>query len=78
MSEMLFCYCCRTHHPKEQMRPFPTKPGLRWRCLRSIEAAGQPAGQRDEFGRRQTHINREIARRQGESVAQLRRLSPRS
>ena len=39
MSDMLFCYCCRTHHPKEQMRRFTTRTGQRWRCLRSIEAA---------------------------------------
>ena len=58
MSDKLFCYCCRTHHPKDQMRRFATSKGKRWRCLRSIEAArGQP-GERDAFGRRQSELNR--------------------
>ena len=46
MSDTLFCYCCRTHHPKEQMRRFTTRTGQRWRCLRSIEAARSNPGER--------------------------------
>lgn len=72
MSEMLFCYCCRVHHPKEQMRLFPTKLGQRWRCIRSIEAAACARGERDAFGRRQTEINREEARHQAERMGLLR------
>lgn len=63
MSEMLFCYCCRAHHPRDQMRLFPTRVGLRWRCIRSIEAAGRSIPERDLFGQRQTATNREAARR---------------
>ncbi len=62
MTEMLFCYCCRVHHPKDQMRPFRTKTGYRWRCIRSIEAAAAAGCERDAFGRRQTEINRQAAR----------------
>lgn len=62
MTETIFCYCCRTHHPKDQMRPFLTKTGYRWRCFRSIEAASAPNVERDAFGLRQTEMNRTQAR----------------
>lgn len=62
MTEMLFCYCCRVHHPKSQMRPFKTKLGERWRCIRSIEAAAGNRRERDAFGLQQTEYNREDAR----------------
>lgn len=66
MTESMFCYCCRVHHPKEQMRPFPTKHGLRWRCIRSIEAASGGRSARDAFGQQQSEINREDSRRSAE------------
>jgi hypothetical protein len=66
MTESLFCYCCRVHHPKEQMRPFPTKHGLRWRCIRSIEAAAGGRSARDAFGQQQSEFNREDSRRSAE------------
>lgn len=72
MTEMLYCYCCRVHHPKDQMRRFPTKQGLRWRCLRSIEAAACPTPERDAFGRRQTEINKAESRLMAENSARLR------
>ena len=59
MSDTCYCYCCRVHHPRNQMRLFPTTRGQRWRCLRSIEAARSTAQVRDAFGRRQTEINRQ-------------------
>ena len=31
---------------------------LRWRCIRSIEAARNTAAERDAFGARQTELNR--------------------
>ena len=71
MSDKRYCYCCRTHHPAEQMRRFATRNGERWRCLRSIEAArGQP-GERDAFGRRQSELNRLAATQMAERVAML-------
>lgn len=66
MTEMLFCYCCRVHHPKSQMRQFATKLGYRWRCIRSIEAAACGRSERDAFGQQQTEINREDSRRTAE------------
>lgn len=72
MTEMLFCYCCRAHHPKDQMRPFRTKQGNRWRCIRSIEAATCPPPVRDAFGRQQTEINRAEAQRMASRLALLR------
>ena len=61
MTDTLFCYCCRIHHPKDQMRRFATRTGTRWRCLRSIEAAERETGERDAFGRRQSEQNRQAA-----------------
>ena len=61
MSEMLFCYCCRVHHPRDQMHSFMTSQGLRWRCQRSIDAAKRSTDERDAFGKQQTAINREAA-----------------
>lgn len=58
MTETLFCYACRTHHPRELMHRFLTRHGLRWRCRRSIEAARCSIAERDAFGRLQTEINR--------------------
>lgn len=72
MTTMRFCYCCRVHHAEEQMRLFTTRQGMRWRCLRSIAAATQPADQREAFGRQQTAINREAARRVAEFSLQRR------
>ncbi len=72
MTETMFCYCCRVHHPKEVMRPFITKHGERWRCLRSIEAAACSRLERDAFGKRQTEINREESKRVAERTALLR------
>lgn len=68
MADTLFCYCCRTHHPKEQMRRFATRQGERWRCLRSIEAARAKPGERDAFGRQQSAINRQAASRMAERM----------
>lgn len=74
MPETLFCYCCRVHHDKAVMRLFPTRQGQRWRCLRSIEAAATSRSERDDFGRKQSEINREIARRAAETSHHLRLL----
>lgn len=72
MSEMIFCYCCRVHHPKDQMRLFHTKLGYRWRCIRSIEAAACSRRERDAFGQQQSANNREDSRRIAERTVLLR------
>jgi hypothetical protein len=63
MSDTLYCYCCRKHHPKAQMRRFTTRTGERWRCLSSIEAARARLDERDAFGRQQSELNRQTALR---------------
>lgn len=62
MTDTLFCYSCRMRHPKEKMQLYPTKHGLRWRCLSSIQGANGSLSEREAFGQRQTRINREQAR----------------
>ncbi len=74
MSELLFCYHCRGHHPRESMRQFPTTLGLRWRCLRSIEAARQGIRERELFGKLQTEANRHTSRSQGQYAQHVRSL----
>ncbi|MBL8429145.1 MAG: hypothetical protein JNJ95_04540 [Dechloromonas sp.] len=76
MTETAFCYCCRVHHNKTQMRLFPTRQGYRWRCLRSIEAAASSRQERDAFGQKQSEINRETALRAAESGLLLRQAQP--
>jgi hypothetical protein len=61
MTETLFCYSCRTHHPLERMEQFRTRQGLRWRCRRTIEAAKSSLAEREAFGRQQTEINLDAA-----------------
>lgn len=69
MTSKVFCYHCRIYHPREQVRRVETKKGPRWRCLRTLEAAGHSVAERDAFGRRQTEANRAeadlLARRRG-------------
>jgi hypothetical protein len=71
MTNTLFCYCCRVHHPKEQMRRYATRTGARWRCLRSIDAAAREASERDAFGRRQSEQNQMAATRTAQRAAAL-------
>lgn len=72
MPETKFCYCCRAHHPIEQMRLFPTRQGHRWRCVLSIEAAVRSTPERDAFGAEQTRINHEAASRTADFARRLR------
>ena len=66
MPEMLFCYCCRVHHPREQMRLFQTRHGPRWRCLRSIAEITE-WGRADD-GRKRAILH-EVARRKAAAAA---------
>lgn len=61
-SETIFCYHCRTHHPKEEMRLLVTKTGKRWRCLKSIEATKQGKAAREAYGKQMTEANKAEAR----------------
>ena len=72
MPELQFCYHCRVHHPKNQMRLHATGRGDRWRCARSIEAARQSLGERESFGKSQTESNSDRMRRQAQFAHHLR------
>jgi hypothetical protein len=66
MPDSLYCYHCRSYHPKEEMRQIDTKGGKRWRCIKSIEATKKGRAEREAFGRRMTEANKE------EQAAKLR------
>jgi hypothetical protein len=57
MSETLYCYHCGRHHPRAEMRQVHNKSGMRWRCIKSIEATKIGVAQRDAFGKQVTAIN---------------------
>ena len=57
MTDMLYCYHCRRHHPKEEMRRVHGKTGSRWRCIRSIQATKRSVAERDAYGKRVSEIN---------------------
>ena len=61
MSETAFCYHCRQHHPKTEMRQIETKAGKRWRCIRSIEATRQGQAAREAYGRQVSEMNKSEA-----------------
>jgi hypothetical protein len=56
--EPTYCYHCRTHHPRNEMRLIVTKTGKRWRCIRSIEATQQGPEAREAYGRQVSEINK--------------------
>lgn len=58
MSDTLFCYHCRSYHPKEEMRRIDTKGGKRWRCIKSIMATKQGRQAREAFGLQTSAINK--------------------
>lgn len=73
MVQMVFCYHCRIHHAIDQVRRIETRKGPRWRCVRTLEAAGSSLAERDAFGRRQSDANREEGRRQQALQSKYRR-----
>ena len=65
MTDTVFCYSCRKHHPKEEMVLVQSKGVRRWRCLKSIAESQKSRDQRDAFGRAITDLNRSISLRKG-------------
>lgn len=63
MTEKVFCYHCRVHHPPEVMGRYETRKGVRWRCLRTIGAAQAAVEVRDAFGQAQSAANRTDSQR---------------
>ena len=58
MTTKVYCYNCMSYHSPDEMRKVTTKAGERWRCIRSIEAAGAGPSERDAFGRSMSELNR--------------------
>jgi hypothetical protein len=56
-TETEFCYSCARRHPVDEMRQILTKTGMRWRCIKSIEAARQGRAEREAFGSQTTANN---------------------
>ncbi len=69
MADTLFCYHCRMHHPKEEMRSIMTKAGKRYRCKKSIEATKKGREERDAYGREVTAMNRAEAQSRARILA---------
>ena len=60
-TDLTYCYHCRTHHPRSEMRLIITKTGKRWRCIRSIEATRQGQAAREAYGRQVSEMNKSEA-----------------
>jgi len=73
MADTIYCYHCRTHHPKEEMRLVETKTGKRWRCVKSIEATKRGKEAREAFGRQTSEINRAEAQSRAKLILNLER-----
>ncbi len=73
MVTTLYCYHCRTYHPKEEMRQIETKSGKRWRCIKSIEATKQGRAARETFGKQTTDINKAEAQSKARLVLNVER-----
>jgi len=73
MSDTIFCYHCRMHHPKEEMRQIKTKGGKRWRCIKSIEAAKRDKDAREAFGRQMSALNKAEAQSKARFVLNVDR-----
>lgn len=54
----IYCYHCRTAHPREDMRLVASKTGKRWRCAQSIAAAQVSQNKREAFGRKVSEENK--------------------
>jgi|GEM_PF-2964979 hypothetical protein len=62
-AENVYCYHCRTSHPKTDMRQIVTKTGKRWRCQQSLDAIKSSKKERESFGKKVTEANKQDARK---------------
>jgi len=58
MSKTAYCYTCGIHHLLEEMRQIITSNGIRWRCIKTIEASRQARAKGQEFGAQMTVKNK--------------------
>jgi len=62
LSNTAYCYTCGIHHPLEEMRQIITSNGIRWRCIKTIEASRQARAKRQEFGAQMSAKNKGTSR----------------
>jgi len=60
MSDQVFCYHCRRHHPADQVTLVYTRDVKRWRCRQSIVSSRSSSAARDAFGRAVSELNRAL------------------
>ena len=58
MSDTVFCYHCRRHHPLAEVVLIETGKVKRWRCRKSLFLARRSVGERDAFGHAVSELNR--------------------
>ena len=62
MTDTVFCYACRKHHPMSDVTLVQSKGGVkRWRCRKSIALARNSRDERDAFGKAVSELNRAIS-----------------
>ena len=64
MSDTVFCYSCRKHHPLAEVTLVFSKGVKRWRCRKSIAESQKSRDQRDLFGKETSALNQAIRQRQ--------------
>ena len=60
MTDTVFCYYCRKHHPAAEVTLVESRGVKRWRCLKSIAYGKKSRDQRDAFGKSVSELNRSI------------------
>jgi hypothetical protein len=60
MSTTRYCYHCGKSHLETEMRQVFTKGGMKWRCIKSIQAIKKTAAERDAFGKMVSSANAEL------------------
>ena len=60
MSDQVFCYHCRRHHPADQVTQVYARGVKRWRCRQSIVLSRSSSVARDAFGRAVSEQNRAL------------------
>ncbi len=58
MTELLFCYHCRRHHPADEMTQVESRGVRRWRCRASLSVGRRSVAVRDAFGKAVSQMNR--------------------
>ena len=60
MSDLVFCYHCRRHHPAHEVTPVYSRGVKRWRCRQSLALSRSSSAARDAFGRAVSELNRAL------------------